>query len=190
MKVYHIASLVLASVMTQAQIAFADCSATVSKKWNVGRSLPYSVDASSLGPDCKRAVALMVVRDGKGDVKYSLSMATKDNAVFSNLADASVADIKSMRVALGDWLDAGLSSKKNKLSKFLEWKAGTEGPSENPPAEFPFTVNSEVSRDTYEEWRKQNVPVFCFVQGMESMRCVVLTKDGNISEVGIQSFPG
>jgi hypothetical protein len=53
MKNYHIAGLVLVSAMTQAQIAFADCNATVSKKWNVGRTLTYSVGASSLGPDCK-----------------------------------------------------------------------------------------------------------------------------------------
>jgi hypothetical protein len=190
MKNYSFAALVLVSLMAQGQMAFADCNATVSKKWNVGRSLPYSVEASSLGPDCKRAVALFVVRDSNGEVKYSLSMTSKDNAVFGSLADAPVADIKKMRVALGDWLDGGLTSKKNRLSKFLEWKAGTDGPTENPPAEFPFTVSSDLSRETYETWRKQNLPVFCFVQGMESMRCVVLTKEGSISEIGIQSFPG
>ena len=190
MKIYHIASLILVSVMAQAQMAFADCNATVSKKWNVGRSLPYSIVASSVGPDCKRAVALMVVRDGKGEVKYSFSSAAKDIGIFGNLAEAPVANKKIMRVALGEWLDAGLSSNQKRLSKYLEWKAGTDGPAENPPAEFPFTVSSDVSRETYEEWRKQNVPVFCFVQGMESMRCIVLTKDGSISEVGIQRFPG
>ena len=182
--------LIIAASFTTAPNVWADCNATVSKKWNVGRSLPYSVEASSVGPDCKRAVALLVVRDGNGEVKYSLSMASKDNLVFSNLADAPVADINRMRVALGDWLDAGLSSKKNGLSKFLEWKAGTEGPAENPPAEFPFTVNSDLSREKYETWRKQNLPVFCFVQGMESMRCIVRTKEGSINEIGIQSFPG
>jgi hypothetical protein len=188
MKTFHISILV--SMMAQAPMALADCNATISKKWDVGRKLPYSVEASSIGPDCQRAVALMVVRDGKGNVKYSFSGAAKDNGIFGNLAGAPIADIKKMRVALGEWLDAGLSSKKNKLSTFLEWKAGTEGPTENPPAEFPFTVNSEVLRGTYEAWRKQDVPVFCFVQGMESMRCVVVTKDSTISEVGIQSFPG
>ena len=182
--------LILSANIAVAPHVWADCNASVSKKWNVGRSLPYSVEASSVGPDCKRAVALLVVRDSKGEVKYSLSMASQDNAVFGNLADAPVADIKNMRVALGDWLDTGLSSKKNRLSKFLEWKAGTDGPTESPPAEFPFTVSSDVSQETYEGWRKQNVPVFCFVQGMESMRCVVLTKDGSVTEVGMQSFPG
>lgn len=170
--------------------AEASCDVTVARAWKVGRKLPYSVEASSVGPDCKRAVALMVVRDGKGEVKYSFSSAAKDIGIFGNLAEAPVADKKIMRVALGEWLDVGLSSNQKRLSNYLEWKAGTDGPAENPPAEFPFTVSSDVSRETYEEWRKQNVPVFCFVQGMESMRCIVLTKDGSISEVGIQRFPG
>lgn len=190
MKIHAIAGLVLVFVMAQAQITFADCNATVSKKWNVGRKLPYAVEASSVGPDCKRAVALMVVRDAKGDVKYSFSGAAKDNGIFGNLADAPVTDIKTMRVALGEWLDAGLSSKMNYLSKYPQWKDGAEGPAEVPPAEFPFTASSDLTRDTYESWRKQNLPVFCFVQGIESERCLVLGKDGSVSEVGIQVFPG
>ncbi len=190
MKIYSFAALVLVSLMAQAQITFADCNATVSKKWNVGRKLPYSVEASSVGPDCKRAVALMVVRDGKGDVKYSFSGAVKDNGIFGNLADAPVADTRAMLVALGEWIDAGLSSKKNHLSQYPQWKKGADGPAEIPPAEFPFTANSDLTRDTYENWREQNLPMFCFVQGIESERCLVLSKDGSISEVGIQSFPG
>jgi hypothetical protein len=190
MKILLLTALVLISVITQAHMAAADCNTSVSRKWNVNSKQAYLIEASSIGPDCKRAVTVMVVRDGNGEVKYSLSMASKDNAVFGGLADKPVADLKAMRVALGEWLDAGLSSKKNRLSKFLEWKAGTDGPAETPPAEFPFTVSSEISRETYEAWRKQNVPVFCFVQGMESMRCLVLTKEGTINEVGIQSFPG
>jgi hypothetical protein len=190
MKKLHAASIALISVILQTPMAFADCSATVSRKWNISKKTNFLVEASSLGPDCKRAVVVIVVRDGEGEAKYSLSMAAKDNAVFSNLADTRVTGINDMRTSLATWLDAGLSSNKNRLSKFLEWKAGTDGPAETPPAEFPFTVSSEISRATYEAWRKQNVPVYCFVQGMESMRCVVLTKEGTINEVGIQSFPG
>ncbi len=190
MKIYHIASLILVSVMAQAQMAFADCNATVSKKWNVGRSLPYSIVASSVGPDCNRAVALLVVRDGAGEVKYSFSGAAKDIGTFGTLAEAPVVDVKMMRGALTDWIDAGISSKMNHLSKYPKWKDGADGPAENPPAEFPFTASSDLTRDNYENWRKQNLPVFCFVQGIESERCVVLTKEDFVSEVGIQRFPG
>ena len=190
MKIVRTLLLLATSFFAFTGSADARCDITASRAWAVGRKLPYSMEASSVGSECKRSVVLIVVRDGKGEVKYSFSGPARDNAIFSGLADTPVANTKNMRVALGEWLDAGLSSKKNKLSQYLEWKAGTEGPAETPPAEFPFTVNSEVSRETYEEWRKQSLPVFCFVQGIESMRCLVLTKDGTIGDVGVQSFPG
>ena len=37
--------------------------------------------------------------------------------------------------------------------------------------------------------RGARVPMFCYVQGLESMACVALTSDG-ITKVGVQSFPG
>jgi hypothetical protein len=190
MKNQFLSLLILSASIAVAPHVWADCNTSVSKKWNVGRSLPYAVDASSLGPDCKRAVALLVVRDGKGEVKYSFSAAAKDIGTFGNLAEAPVTDAKKMRAALTEWIDTGLSSKINHLSQYPEWKDGAEGPAETPPAEFPFTASSDLTRDTYENWRKQNLPVFCFVQGIESERCLVLAKDGSVSEVGIQSFPG
>ncbi len=183
--------LLLASaciVLTES--ARASCDLTVARAWQVGRKLPYSVEASSVGPDCKRAVALLVVRDGKGEVRYSFSAAAKDIGTFGNLAEVQVVDAKKMRVALTEWLETGLDSKMNHLTKYPEWKDGAEGPAEIPPAEFPFAASSDLTRDTYEKWRKQNLPVFCFVQGIESERCLVLVKDGSVSEVGLQSFPG
>jgi hypothetical protein len=32
--------------------------------------------------------------------------------------------------------------------------------------------------------------VFCYVQGMESMACIGLSKDGQMTKIGVQSFPG
>ena len=170
--------------------ANADCNLTISKKWNVGRSLPYSIQASSIGFDCKLAVALLVIRDEKGEVVYTYAGATRDNGIFGSLAEKPATNLKFMRVALTEWLRAGLSSKKNSLAKFLPWKKDAAGPTETPPAEFPFMLNSDISREIYEEWRKQDLPVLCFVQGIESERCVVLTKENTVSELGIQSFPG
>jgi hypothetical protein len=190
MKIQRILCLFALSIIAQTHVALADCHASVSRKWNISSKTRLTIDAAALGSDCKRTVVVIVVRDSKDQVKYTLSMAAEDNAIFSSLVDAPVTNTMNMRAALGEWIDAGLSSKKNRLSQYLEWKAGAEGPAENPPAEFPFTVNSDVSRETYEKWRKQNLPVFCFVQGMESIRCLVLTTEGTISEVGIQSFPG
>ena len=171
----------------QLGFASAACNITVSQTW---KNTGLTIDATSVGPDCARAVTLLAVRDEKGHVKYSFSSAAEFIGTFGNLADGPVTDSKKMRKALNEWLDSGLSSTVNHLSQYPEWKQGAEGPAENPPAEFPFTASSDLDQNTYEEWRKADLPVFCFVQGIESERCLVLTKDGTVSEVGIQSFPG
>ena len=180
----------LLSLLTLPQLAVASCDVSVSRKWAVERKTNYTINASSLGSNCAQAAVVLIVRDGKGEVKYSFVGAAKDIGSFTNLAESPVTDVKKMRVALAQWLDAGLSSKMNKLSNFPDWKVGADGPAEDPPSEFPFTVSSDLDRNSYIDWRKQNVPVFCFVQGMESARCIVLTKQDVVSEVGIQSFPG
>ena len=190
MKISSLVFLFSVLFVTSTSSAWADCNATLSQNWKLGAKRIFTVDASSVGPDCRHAVALLVVRDSKGEVQYTYSSATRDNGVFGALAEKPATDIKQMRVALNGWLKAGLSSNKNSMAKFIPWKKGTAGPAEEPPSEFPFTVDSDVSRDTYEEWRKADLPVFCFVQGMESMRCLVVGKDNAVSELGIQSFPG
>ena len=37
--------------------------------------------------------------------------------------------------------------------------------------------------------RGQKLPLFCYVQGMESMGCVALDGE-SITKVGLQTFPG
>lgn len=187
MRKRHLFLIALGILMQQSGLASAACNMTVSKAW---KSAGVTIDASSIGQDCARAAALLVVRDGKGHIKYSFSSAAEFIGIFGNLAEAPVTNNTQMRKALNEWIGTGLSSKKNRLSQYPEWKKGYKGPAENPPAEFPFTANTDIDRNTYEEWRKQNVPVFCFVQGMESERCVVFTKQGDITEAGIQNFPG
>lgn len=187
MRKNHLIIIAVGILLGQSSHAWAACTMTVSKAW---KNAGLTIDASTVGQDCARAAALLLVRDGKGHIKYSFSSAAEYIGTFGNLADAPVTDNKKMLKALNEWVEAGLSSKINRLSHYTEWKAGADGPIENPPSEFPFTVNSDVDRNTYEDWRKQNLPVFCFVQGIESERCIVVTKQGEVSEVGIQSFPG
>jgi hypothetical protein len=54
---------------------------------------------------------------------------------------------------------------------------------------FPFYPSEGVTREAYLAARAANAPMWCFVQGMESQACLVL-RDGAITELGAQSFPG
>ena len=55
--------------------------------------------------------------------------------------------------------------------------------------EFPFYPEPYYDRSGYEVLRQSDVPLFCYVQGMESIACVAL-ENGRMEKVGVQSFPG
>ena len=69
-----------------------------------------------------------------------------------------------------------------------EWKKGAEAPS--PLGEFPFYPDQGVDQETYAKIRAEKQAVFCYVQGMESMACVAIARDGTATKVGVQTFPG
>jgi hypothetical protein len=71
-----------------------------------------------------------------------------------------------------------------------EWKPGAEAPEREPPGEFGVYTADWVGRDLYEEWRAAGLPLFCFVQGMESETCLVAQKDGAVYDMGGTQFPG
>jgi hypothetical protein len=67
-----------------------------------------------------------------------------------------------------------------------EWKAKDDFPING---EFMFYVEEGIDRAAYDVIRKADLPMYCFVQGMESVACLVL-QDGGLFKVGVQSFPG
>lgn len=71
-------------------------------------------------------------------------------------------------------------------SALPEWPANADSPQNG---EFPFYPAEGVTRDLYNQVRDANVPLYCYVQGMESSNCLAL-RDGALESVGVQSFPG
>ena len=187
MRTSHLITVCVGFWLGQLAYASATCNVAVSKPW---AKTSVHIEAFSNGPDCARAVVALVVRDAKGMALYHFMAKAEDVGIFTSLAPAPVTNVPKMRAALNDWLLAAGNSKQDRLGSFPKWKVGADGPATMPPAEFPFTVNSGVSREDYSKWQKDNLPVFCFVQGIESQNCLILTRDGVVKEVGIQSFPG
>jgi hypothetical protein len=173
--------------MNSHALAASNCNARVSQPWNANAKHKFTLEAISNGPDCNRAVVLLVARDAKGEVQWTLVRRASYVAMFSPEATKNG---KDMPGALKQWLITGLQSDLKTMEKLPDWKKGADGPAEDPPAEFPFTVSAELDRDTYLAWRKAKFPLLCFVQGMESELCITSTDQGLVTEVGIQSFPG
>ena len=155
------------------------CEVTASKPWTPVAGTEMTVEAGTLGADCEHAVATIVIRDHSG-VAYAQAYPTTQ---VMNLAQAR--DSREMRTALGEWIESA-NHMMDTTSALPDWPEGAEAPQNG---EFPFYVAEGFTRETYMALRARNVPVFCYVQGMESQKCLAL-EDGALSEIGVQSFPG
>lgn len=154
------------------------CDARGVGAWNIGAEA-FSVEATTSGPDCARAVATLVIRNASGEAIWADAHIASDIMMF-----APAHDIAAMNTALGEWTTNGTAMQNT--SALPEWPANADGPQNG---EFPFYLNEGYTRESYNTMRAANIPMFCYVQGMESMRCIIYG-DGGIEWIGVQTFPG
>ena len=160
--------------------AAADCNVSASASWSPSPGQAYRTEAFSRGPTCAQAVVTLVVRAPDGGVAWA------DAAPAAHLM--TFADVKTsqdMARALTDWMSQ--SSMFQTTRSLPVWPEGAQEPKSG---EFPFMPESWIDREYYERLRAEGLPVFSYVQGMESLACIVLTRDGQMEKIGVQSFPG
>lgn len=157
------------------------CAARATAQWNTSADPNASVEAFTTGPDCARAVATLIVRNGSGAPLYS---ATHIPSQVMTLAQGSTP--QAMQTALAEWIDPASNTTMQTSAALPEWPANADSPQNG---EFPFYPADGYNRDLYNQVRDANVPLYCYVQGMESSNCLAL-RDGALEEVGLQSFPG
>lgn len=157
------------------------CDARATAQWSTAADASASVEAITTGPDCARAVATLIIRNGSGEPIYS---ATHIPSQVMTLAPASTP--QAMQAALAEWIDPAGNTTMQTSSALPEWPANADSPQNG---EFPFYRAEGYTRELYNEVRSANVPLYCYVQGMESLNCLAL-RDGALETVGVQSFPG
>lgn len=149
--------------------AGANCSASASRAWVGGTT----AEASAQGPTCEKAVVTLVIRNKAGSPIF---MQAYDTAFLMNFTQAPATNAKALGATLKDWISGdGFMTSADKL--VLD-------------GEFPFTVDEGIDKAALAKYRKAKLPLFCYIQGMESGNCVVLDKDGVVVDLGVQSFPG
>jgi hypothetical protein len=153
------------------------CDARGVGAWEAGET--FSVEATTTGPDCARAVATLVIRDSSGAPILAEAYLAEHVMTL-----ASAQDPAAMNTALAEWTTNGTMMQST--SALPEWPANAEAPQNG---EFPFYPSEDFTRETYQALRAANTPMFCYVQGMESMNCVTIA-DGGLQSVGVQTFPG
>ena len=154
------------------------CDARGIGAWNVNTE-QFAVEATTSGPDCARAVATLVIRNTSGEPIWADAHIASDIMVL-----APAHDIATMNAALDEWTTNGTAMQST--AALPEWPANADGPQNG---EFPFYLNEGYTRESYNAMRAANYPMFCYVQGMESMRCII-HGDGGVEWIGVQSFPG
>jgi hypothetical protein len=157
------------------------CDAAVTQPWRPLSGTEFSVDTVSFGPDCARAVGTLTVRDVQGNVLW-----TEASPTMHIMSLAGAHDIAAMQAALTEWGNAANNTTMQTAAALPDWPQGSDGP---VSGEFPFYVEAGYDRDSYLQLRESNVPLFCYVQGMESMGCLAL-QNGSLNKIGVQSFPG
>jgi hypothetical protein len=178
-------AFVLASIVgcaaEETPTAATDCNLRASAPWTVAGA-GYTAQAVSDGPSCEMAVLLLVVRDPSGKPIWTDSARADQLMIFQGVTDKS-----AMATTLAEWIDQEDSLMKRGES-LPAWDADQEQP---VSGEFPFYLEEGVDRELYEKYRRANGPLFCYVQGMESMACISLDPEtGEMTKVGAQSFPG
>jgi hypothetical protein len=149
--------------------AEAACSASATRGWTNG----VTIEAFASGPTCAQAVTTITLRNRSGAAIWTRAHIATD---LLNFSQDPTADGKVMTAKLKDWISGdGFMKSVDRLV--------TEG-------EFHFTPSEDIDKTTFEKYRKAKLPVFCYIQGMESGNCLAVGKEGIIIELGIQSFPG
>ena len=163
------------------------CDVSVETPW-INTETPlrrYTAEAHVFGPTCQQSVAMLVIRQREGTPIYTWSGLS--DYIFG-LADAD--DPATMKQALDDWIFQGPDV--DTTANLPAWEE-TDGQPKR--AEFPFMPESWFDKAAWDALKAEKLEMFCFPQGMESQKCVVLRQgDGaqptQMEEIGVQLFPG
>jgi hypothetical protein len=158
--------------------AHAECSAKASRAWGA-----LTIDAVSSGPTCAKAVVILIIREKSGEAKWARAHIA---AQLLNFSQDPIADSNAMTEALKGWI-AG-DGFKTSVGALADWPAGKTEYMQD--AEFPFRLVDNIDRATFLKYRSAKLLLFCYIQGIESGNCLVLDKNSEIIELGVQSFPG
>jgi len=158
----------------------AACDTLATTEWRGTNNRVFRANASTSGANCAQSVVLLVVRDSSGDVVWT------DALVAAHVMGLNEPTTQAaMTRALADWVRAP-TTRPRTTADLAPW-AQTSG--HRGESEFPFRPEEWIDEVTYERLAGEAKPMFCYVQGMESIACLV-EFDDRLEKVGVQSFPG
>lgn len=169
------------SVSAGPEAAATDCSVSAESVW-IDQETPirrYTAEGHTFGPTCEQAIAVLVIRAREGSPLFTWSGRVQDLFGLKDAADAG-----SMKPALEEWISnqGGIAN----TADLPAWET-TDGQPQR--SEFPFMPESWIDKAYWDALKSENLDMFCFPQGGESLNCAAL-RDGQMEEIGLQLFPG
>lgn len=155
------------------------CAASATSQWDIAGEQALEISGVAEGGDCANANVTITIRKATGDTLVSASYPLSQVMTFAGAS--SQADVQRM---LGEWIAP--DSAMNSTGDLPTWNSQDETPMNG---EFPFFVEEGATRASYAALRELDAPMFCYVQGMESLSCLAW-RDGGLASVGLQTFPG
>jgi hypothetical protein len=155
------------------------CAVSVSSPWAFSSSGRLTVEAFSDGPTCAKAVAVIAIRNARGEVLFSESYQSQHVMLLAQATTPS-----HMRAALRDWSNIGPN--RDLHANLPNWLNGAAAP---VAREFGFVPDENMTRADYLSIKANRTPVLCYVAGMESLNCLVY-RNGQLEPFGGQAFPG
>jgi hypothetical protein len=158
----------------------AFCDAAAEGEWASATGLRFRVEATTSGPTCRQSAALMIVRNAAGDVVWT------DARPAAFVAGLNTPTTRTpMTFALQEWI--GFGSRGQTTADLPPWPHPQPVPTS--VSGFEFDPEPWINRETYLAMRERAEPMFCYVQGMESLACLV-EYHGRLEKIGVQAFPG
>jgi len=179
MKRYLAAAAFALTAMAATTASAADCSGIAGTEWKAMKG--YTVGAIAGGPDCQKAVALIVVRDGENNAVWHESYVAEQVMVLAGAQNSA-----DMSKALAEWIDTANPAFET-TANLPEWAEGADSPVNG---DFPFYPEEGIDREMWNKIRAMKTPVYCYVQGMESVACLTNDPEMGFFKIGVQTFPG
>ncbi len=156
-----------------------DCSAIAGTDWPAMKG--YTIGAIAGGPDCAKAVALIVIRDADNNPVWHESYVVEQVMTLAPSQSSS-----ELQTLLGEWVTTE-SPAFETTENLPEWAEGADSPVNG---EFPFYPEEGIDREMWAKIRAAKTPVYCYVQGMESVACLTNDPEMGFFKIGVQTFPG
>jgi hypothetical protein len=158
----------------------AYCDAAADGEWVTSTGQRFRVEATTSGPTCRQSAALMIVRDADGDVVWT------DALPAAFVAGLNTPTTRTpMTDALREWI--GFAARGQTTADLPPWLRPEQGPTTT--SGFEFEPEPWINREAYLDIRARAAPMFCYVQGLESLACL-MEREGRLEKIGVQAFPG